>query len=239
VAILPTISAKFATGELKDYKSILMHSFKMMMLMAIPSMILFILLNRDIVILFKFSANFDAAFIDKASRILMFFAFAIVTQSVASIMFRSFYAINDTKTPLYTGILSLALTYGLNLLLWKAFNDVSGMAIAYTLSSLITAVILLLILNRKLAGIGLREMALFSLRVLAASLPMGAAVYGSHLLLAASGSKWVQIGQMLLMLGAAAVVYIGAAYALRIGELTGGIRFALGKAKRLLGIGRM
>jgi putative peptidoglycan lipid II flippase len=101
------------------------------------------------------------------------------------------------------------------------------MAIAYTLSSLMTAVVLLLLLNKKMKGIDLREMFRYTVRTLIASLLMGIVILALKYLLGSSDSKLVQVVHMIVEFTAGGIIFVMAAFSIRIGEISKVFRFLL------------
>ncbi|MFH1088327.1 MAG: lipid II flippase MurJ, partial [Patescibacteria group bacterium] len=91
---------------------------------------------------------------------------------------RSFYALQDTKTPFFTSVLSLAVNVAVALLLVGHFQVV-GLAIAISLGAIINAVVLFIILHFRLEGLPLRKIGALVARVSLASLAMGLFGYGA------------------------------------------------------------
>lgn len=179
VALLPTLSARFASGNVQDYKRILMKGLKSVLMLAIPSAAAFIVLKDPIIrTLFKFSEDFNESAVTKTAFILMFFSVALIAQSIVAIMGRAFFAVNDTKTPLYIGSSTIIIN-GL-LSYWFFYHttlEVAGMALAYSISSTFYALMLIILLNRKIKGIDLGELLVFVLKVGLAALIMGIVLY--------------------------------------------------------------
>jgi len=75
---------------------------------------------------------------------------SIPTQSIVGVLTRAFYATHDTKTPLATGTISAITTAILSIVLTRVMGfGVVGLALALSLASLLQAISLLILLNRK------------------------------------------------------------------------------------------
>lgn len=200
IAILPTLSAKLAVGEIKEFKNLLNKALKSVLLLTIPSGIGFIVLREPIIrTIFKFSSKFKEDAVFTAGSILMFFSIALLTQSIVAIMNRGFYANNDTKTPLYIGISTVLVNYTLSFIFYKTTSlGVAGMALAYSLTSTLNAILLLSFLNKKMGGIGLNKLFIFLGKVIPASLVMGIVLYFVNLIHVNLSSKIIQLGYLTL-----------------------------------------
>lgn len=177
-ALLPTLSSRHAVGDEEDYKNVLMKGLKTVLLLSVPSAIGLAVLRRPIVTFFKFSSLFDDSSITSAQNILLFFTIALIGQSIVAIMNRGFYAAHDTKTPLYIGSGTIAVNVALCYVFYR-YTDlgVAGMSLAYSITSLINAYLLTIILNRKMKGFDLKEASKFFLKILFASIIMGISLY--------------------------------------------------------------
>lgn len=173
-AMLPSLAGKFASGEYKDYKSLMMRSLTSVLFVAIPSAAGFIVLRYPIVrAVFKWGGRFGENDVTQVSSIIVMFAVSIISQSIVAIMNRAFYAMQDTKTPLLTGICSVVLNLLLGLIFYL-FTDLgaSGVALVYSIISTVNAVILLALMKKKLNGIYLDKLLLFAVRAVPSALLM-------------------------------------------------------------------
>ena len=140
--------------------------------------------------------------------------------SVSRITAPTFYALGDSRTPVVVSVISVLTNAGLNIVLSRAFGF-TGLALGTSLAALLSATLLVWLLQRKLGGIeGTRIVSSF-VRVTVAALLMGAAAGVLYPWLAAQlpGSGLVpQILRLTIVMGAALLVLAGSAWALRIPE---------------------
>ncbi len=178
-AILPTLSEKLAVGEIETFKKIFLKSIKSVLLLVIPSAVGFIVLKEPIIsAIYKWSYNFGPDRIDLTGNILMFFSLALISQSMLAIINRVFYACNDTKTPLYSGAVSIAANALFCYLFFKYTNiGASGMALAYSISSIVNCIILIIVLNKKIEGIYSNDWIKFIGKILISSALMGVILF--------------------------------------------------------------
>jgi putative peptidoglycan lipid II flippase len=179
--------------------------------------------------LFMNSARVTEGAIALTGSILVCFAASLATQSVNTILTRAFYACNETRVPMATGISAIALNIALSVLFYSFTPmGVRGMAVAYTLSSLVNTAMLVALLNRRLPWLRLHEsMAAFILKCGAASAAMAVALAAANRYIVPAswvagefslGLKARQAAVLLANAGVGAALYFAAAVALGVPE---------------------
>ena len=208
-AMLPTLSRKLAVGDVGEYRSILMKSLKTVLFLSTPSAVAFIMLRYDIIrAIFSWGGQFRQNDVVHVARILMVFSVAMITQSIVATMNRGFYAASDTKTPLLVGVSTVMLNYLLGFIFTNYTQmKAEGMALSYSIISTINAILLLLILNKKMKGIQLRKFAQFLLKAIPASLAMCGVLYLMNGLSGGIHSKVLQLIYLTFEISAGAIVY--------------------------------
>jgi putative peptidoglycan lipid II flippase len=105
-------------------------------------------------------------------QVLGLMALSLFAQSLLPLLTRAFYAIQNTKTPLYIAIVSEAVNIITVLLLIKKYS-VFGLAIAFSLASLVNMVLLMVYLRKNLPNIDGKNILNSTVRIIAASLIAG------------------------------------------------------------------
>lgn len=173
IALLPTLSAKLASGDYKEFNSLYKKGMRSILIVIIPSAIAFMTISKDIMkVLFKNRQSSDINLINTSASILMFFAIALVAQSICNMTNRAFYADNNTKTPMLIGGSTILFNLILCYFLRQTPLGVSGIALSYAIVSTINAVLLIFILNKRMKGIGFGEIKHFVIKLLPASIVM-------------------------------------------------------------------
>ncbi len=209
-AILPTLSRKFASGELGDFKHILIKSLNSTIFLTLPSAVGFIILREPIIrAIFQWGGRFTEEHVPIVASILLLFATSMITQSVVTSMNRAFYAMHNTKTPLFAGVLAIILNYGFGYLFYRTTDlGASGMALSYSIISLINSVLLIMLLNRRVeGGILLDKLLLFVLKAVPAALTMGAALWLMEMLPVNPEMKIWQLAWLALEICVGAALY--------------------------------
>src|SRR5699024_192757 len=106
----------------------------------------------------------------------IFYSFGLVANSIKSLLTRVFYSLKDTKTPMINSAYALGFNFIFNLILVQ-FMAHRGLALATSISAIITVITLLYHLRKKIGKLGLKAMTQSSIKTLISSVIMGIVVY--------------------------------------------------------------
>lgn len=220
IAILPSMSAMSALGEIEDFKETLKKSLKILTFMIIPSAWIFIISGPEVIsTIFQFSEKFTAPWIDITAQILALFSFAMISQSMVAILTRAFYAQNDTQTPLYCGLATMAIL----ILLCFIFTNYThlaapGLALAYSLASMANAMCLYFFLIRKLGPLN-ANFRIFAIKIAFASLVCIVSLLGANAyIFQFSVNKFLQMGRLAIVACVVFGLYFGVTLLLKMEE---------------------
>jgi len=241
VALLPALSEKSVLDQKEDFCNILNKGLRTVLLLNIPSAVGLTVLNIPVIsAIYKWS---DRADIATTGRILVFYFIALVTQSILAIINRAFYAINDTKTPLFNGIIIIIT----NAILCQFFNSitslgVAGIALAYSLSSLINTCIMVAKLNRKIQAVHINELMKFMMKVLLASVVMGLVLWAVNGFIPIDfmrpfsvAGKLVELLYLLLEISLGVIVYFSIVLLMKVKEALDLVKTAWEKINQCFG----
>lgn len=219
-AMLPTLSRKFAAGELEEYRGILMKSLTSVLFLSMPSAVGFIVLREPVVrAIFTWGGRFGEEKVPVVAAIMAVFSVAMITQSIVATMNRAFYARHDTKTPLLVGLGSVAMNIGFGFLFYRTTNlGATGMALSYSIISTVNSILLIVLLNKKTDGIHLDRFLRFVLRAVPASLGMGVVLWLMNLMPVHLSGKPLQLLYLMLQITVGAFVYFMVMLALKADE---------------------
>ena len=146
-AAFPQMAARAAKGAIDKLVADFVINIRLILFFVVPAVILTVLMRGYIVrLLYGFG---DAT----TANTLGWFAGVILLQGIFFLVSRMFYALQDTKTPLYVSLTALILNVGLSLGL-SHYYGVIGLAMAQSLLALFETTILLVLLKRRLGHIG-------------------------------------------------------------------------------------
>ena len=165
-------------SNLENFKLTFMNSFNQMLYLILPISILILVLRIPIVRLVFGAPKLDWPATVLTGRTLAFFAFSIFAQALITLVYRAFYALHDTKTPLVTGVLStlFMLTLGYIFIVPMGMG-IASIAIAYSIAGILQLIFLMYLLNRKTGGFHLPMLLLSWLKIGASSFFTAFALY--------------------------------------------------------------
>jgi putative peptidoglycan lipid II flippase len=151
-AVLPMLSN--ADGDEGEFRRILNIAVFQAIFLTLPLAAALIVLRIPVVRLVYGTKIFDWDATVMTGIVLSVYGVSIVTQTLMSILSRSFFALHDTKTPVKISFIGLGLLVVGDFLLVKGFGfPVWALAASYGFSTYVEAVILLALINKRIGGI--------------------------------------------------------------------------------------
>jgi putative peptidoglycan lipid II flippase len=150
-AALPSMSAQAARGEMAALRATLEFALRMAAFVAVPAAVGLVMLGGPIVTVLFQRGEFTASDAMLTAQALTGYAIGLPAFSATRIAAQTFYALGDTRTPVWVGFLSVAVNVALALLLMWPMRH-TGLALASSLSSYVNVVGLCWILRRRLQG---------------------------------------------------------------------------------------
>lgn len=140
--IFPRLSRISGEEDKAEFGSTVKVTLRSMMFLLIPMMVGMMALSRPLVALIYERGDFGADATLLTSTALFFFSLGVMGYGVQTILSRAFYANQDGKTPFYSGVVSVITNAILCALLIEPMG-LGGLAFAAAVSSLVSAVVLL------------------------------------------------------------------------------------------------
>ncbi len=221
-AILPTLSAYAARGEMEDLRLTINYGLRMILFIMLPAMTGLIFLGEPIIHLFFEHGAFSAQDTAATAGVLMALAIGLWAFAGYRILATSFYSLQDTKTPTIAAVIGMGTNLVLALLLIKPF-EYRGLALATALAAMVNTGILLTILARRLGGLNGRVLGKSLGRNVLALVPVVMASYWvAELEVWHREAEWIAKSVMLFVgIGLSATGYFGVHALLRSEELEG------------------
>lgn len=221
IAALPTFSAQVAKGRLADMRFSLAALLRGVLLLAVPASLGLILLRVPLITLLYQRGSFDTHSTQLVAWALLFYAFGLVGHSLVEIISRAFYALHDTKTPVFVGVIAMSLNVLLSIAFSRMFISIDwmphgGLALANSLATFLEAFALMFLMRGRLAGIEGKNILNGAWKALLAGGCMSAALFG-WINLTRNASAWL-VALAGIILGA--LVYGLALLVLKTPELT-------------------
>jgi putative peptidoglycan lipid II flippase len=170
-AMLPTLSGHHAEQNKASFKGSLEFSLKNVIYASMPAAVGLAILSESIItVLFK-RGEFSAYSVDVTSGALFFYSLGLVSCAVIKVLVSAFYALQDTKTPVKTATLCLFMNVGLNLMFMGPLK-IGGLALATSIAATVNAVMLFVLIKKRLEWTDLKSIRTTLLQSLFGSLVM-------------------------------------------------------------------
>ncbi|MFA5363412.1 MAG: murein biosynthesis integral membrane protein MurJ [Candidatus Omnitrophota bacterium] len=221
-AVLPTFSRQALEDNRENMIRTLSFGLRATFFVMVPAAIGFMVLSRPIVSALFEGGRFDSYSARSTSQVLFFYSIGLCAYGGVKILSSCFFALKDTVTPAKVSLVSLILNITLNAILMFPLK-LSGLALATSISGIITFFVLLFRLRKKLGVFPLGPVAVSFRRVLIAGIGMGLACYfAAQIKISLPGHTLEKAVNLLLPISAAVVSYIVLCLLLRVeqfGEL--------------------
>lgn len=220
---LPLVSRSAALGNKEEFRGALAHAMRLVMLLTIPSAIGLIILAEPIISLIYQHGRFTAEATAQTAGALRFYAIGLVGYSAVKVLAPAFYAIDKRHLPMLVSLFSIAVNFCLNwFFTFHLHLGHRGLALS-TSAVAITNFLLLYIMMRHYAGrLESGQMLRTLVKLLVAGAALGAVCAGGQWLFFRSLQQlhlWQKALDIAITIGAAAAVFFGVAYLLRVAEL--------------------
>ncbi len=197
IALFPRMSRDAALGRVREVRAQLAQALRVLVFVAAPLTAIMIVLRDPLTAVFFQYGLFSAQSTQRTAQALLFFTIGLGAQVLVPVLARSFYALQDTRTPVLWAIVAVALN--VPLMAWLVGPmGVDGLALALSVTATLEVIGLIWALRGRLGGID------------------GAAIVRSVVRSAAAGTA-----AALLMLGALQLteVWVGGLLANALGRL--------------------
>lgn len=236
-ATLPAIGKSASSGDMEEFRETLARSLGLVFLLTVPSSVGLMLLGPSIVGAIYEGAKFTAYDTRQTALALSFYALGLAGYSAVKVLTPGFYAIKDSRTPMYVSLASIAINAVVGYsMVWVFGMGHSGLALSTSCVALFSFLVLFWVMKVKIGGVHGRRIREVILKVTTASAAMAAVVWTSSALI----RHWLGVGTVARLIDLAITIPLGIAVlyfvsrALRIEELEMAVRALGGPIARRL-----
>lgn len=181
-AAFPTLAENVAKGRFDRLRGIIQETLRSILFMSIPSSIGLIALGLPIVQVLLEHGEYNLQSAAFTTFPLAGFAIGLAGLASVEILTRAFYALRDSVTPVIVSVLQFIFKIALSLILiniviWGPQWGTFALAFSTSLAGTLEAIVLLWLLNQRVGDLQLRQLAIFTGRIMLASLAMGAGIF--------------------------------------------------------------
>ncbi len=163
-AAFPTLAGYVARGRLDRVRSIILETLRGILFLTIPSGVGLMVLSFSIVQTLLEHGNFTLDAAQFTSVALLFFALGLPALAAVEILTRSFYALQDSRTPVTISVAQFILKIALSIILlgiMAPFGVQWGMgalAFSTSIAGILEALVLFMLLSQRIEGFDLHSL---------------------------------------------------------------------------------
>lgn len=221
VAVFPTLSSCIAMKQMEKFTAAFSQACREIMFFIIPATFFLIIFRSEMVRVIGGIGLFSASAALVTEQILVFLALGLVSQSLISLVVRTYWALGDTKTPFYTSLFGLVVNAIAAFWFGREMGS-PGLAIAFSLTNAINCVMLIFYLKNTKINFDRERILVSSFKILLSALFGGSIVW---FLMAAfpydvrEASIWLVVFRLVLGSILFAVLFLAAGWTLRMREI--------------------
>jgi putative peptidoglycan lipid II flippase len=235
LAVFPSFSLLVAEKKEKDFFSVLLQTTRRVLFFVVPISIFMIIFRAQLVRVILGSGHFDWEDTILTFEVLKFLSISLFAQSLIPLFSRAFFALQNTKTPLYIALISEAVHIALIPFLLPKYA-VFGLAMAFSVSNILNLTLLYLSLRKRVSWWNDRELLSPVIKIFFAALAAGAIAQASKSIFALSANELDTFAEVFLQLAVGLTIggtfFVILCHWLRIDELQMVKRFILSKVLR-------
>jgi putative peptidoglycan lipid II flippase len=221
-ATLPSISRSAGLLRMDEFRATLARSLGTILLLTIPSSVGLAVMGRSMIAAVYQGGRFTAYDTRQTALALTCFSAGLAGYSALKTLAPAFYALDDARTPMLVSMASIAVNFAVSYgcVKWAGIGH-AGLALSTAAVAVFGAVVLLFLLQRRLAGIGLRKLAVSAGKIAASAALMGAVCKVSSVLVhAAMGARsYAPLADVAISIPLGVAVFYAAARQWRVEEL--------------------
>ncbi len=148
VAAFPVLANKFAINDMESFIGILSQTLRRILYYSVPLSMIFFVLREQIIRVVYGAGHFDIDDTVLTYQILGILCASLFAQSIVPLLARGFYAMQNTKTPLYTALGAQIVNIFLITVLIRRLG-IYAIAIAFSVAAIFNAILLFALLHKR------------------------------------------------------------------------------------------
>lgn len=177
-AALPTLSSASAKEDKDQFIKSVISATHQILFFVLPASVFFIVLRIPIVRLVFGASRFDWQATVLTGMTLSMFSISLFAQSLVHVFARGFYALYDTKTPVLISVVSIATNTVASIVFIRIYHlPVWSLGLSTSIASILNAVVLFVLLDRRIGTFPKARLLIPPLKMLIASVVAGIAIF--------------------------------------------------------------
>jgi putative peptidoglycan lipid II flippase len=221
IAAMPVLARHAARKDIQGMRETLVSSLTMVFCLTIPATAGLILLSEPIIRLIFERGAFTSIDTTATAQALSLYAVGLFAYSANKILVPVFYALNDTKYPVFASFLAVITNIIIITMTISSFQH-RAIALSMSCTMILNFLFLSVILYKKMGSYSISYLMKGGLKICAATVCMSALLIIAQPFFASwfTGNIFQKAGSLLLLITSAAILYCSVLYFLRLPELT-------------------
>lgn len=177
VAAFPVFSAAFVKAQPNQFREAFSSSFRRILFFVIPLSVAILLLRAQIIRLVYGTGEFNWEDTYLTAQTLGAFSLSLVAQATIPLLARSFFAQQNTRTPVILSSIAVLINVGLALVLAPAYG-IMGLALSFSVAALTNMVLLLSFLRVRFGDLDDDRIVRSSVNIILAAIASGIVIQG-------------------------------------------------------------
>jgi putative peptidoglycan lipid II flippase len=236
-ALLPRMSAHAAERKFGDVKRDFSGGVRLSSVIVVPAALILLVLGAPLAEAVLGYGEMSAADARYTGLVFGIFSLGLVPYMMFQLMLRVFYAMHDSRTPMYIGVAVMIANISISLLslnMLPTGHVVEGLAAAFGIANLVGTVVAWRILSRRMHGLAGHTIARSLIRMHIAAIPAALFALAITFAVGVVVPSGPAFGIITLIFGGSGALLLYALFAKALGiteltELTGGLRSRLGR----------
>lgn len=237
VVSYPQLSRLSAEGKFREFAQFFRKSLQLVFFITFPMMIGLMLLNVPVIRLLFERGAFTREDTHLTATALFFYSIGIPAAGLREVLNKTFYSLQDTKTPMLNGVVAVLINIALNLILIR-YLAIAGVALSTALSAIISTLMLFWHLRNKMGNYFTHTAIASFLKTMVASAVMGGTIYFLEhqiFMAGADHSMLMLSGKLVLEVLIGISIFVLVAWMVRSDELTAGFHMITEKLQKRRG----
>jgi putative peptidoglycan lipid II flippase len=235
-ALFPTLSALAAENDMDGFRDRLSRAMRSVLFLSLPATVVLILLGEPLIAVIAQRGAWTPEATQATAWALAFFSLGIAGHALLEVLSRAFYALSDTWTPVWVGILAMAANITLSLVFIRFMGEpgdlargpFAGLALANALTTLVEGFFLWWLMTRRVNGVQDGTILNAVARTALATALLGGVLWWLNGILVTVPP----IVHLIVAGISGAIIFFGGAYLLRLDEARTVPRMVLSKLRR-------
>lgn len=239
IAVFPLLSDLFNKNDERAFKDVIAHTTVQILFFMIPLSTLMLIMRAQIVrLILGIGQNTNFTFADTklVSLTVGLFSISLFAQALIPLFSRAFYARHNTQIPVIIGLITIILNIVAAYFLVGRFG-VPGMAMAFSIATIVNLVLLTVELHRKLGDLHDEYLIIASLKIIIAAIIAAAAAYASLSVIAPLVNMRTYLGILIQTAGAGIAgiaVFLASGFVLNLPEVRNLVKLLRGLGSKFI-----